>query len=402
MVEESTPADAGTTATPVNAEHPMIDGFGFRVAAGEPLGPRLGEFTTPHGVVQTPAFMPVGTQGTVKGLTPDHLRDIGSQIILANAYHLAVRPNEEVVHELGGLHDFMSWDRPILTDSGGFQVFSLAELRKLDDDGVSFRSHVDGAPLRLTPERVLEIEAALNPDIAMVLDHCAPGSVSESAARDALERTMAWAERTVEHRDKITTRSPMAVFGIVQGGTYESLRREAAERLRALPFDGYAVGGVSVGEARDVMLASIPWGTEGLPVDRPRYLMGVGGFEEFRVAVENGIDLFACVIPTRNARGAFLFRLNGGPIRIRNKVHKTDRGPIEEGCDCLACTKFSRGFLHHLYLRKEMLGYTLGSIHNLRAFHRFLERAREAIAAGTWGAFREEVAPLEAEYRPRS
>jgi len=388
-------------AQPV-ARHPMIDGFGFEVVGGSPNGPRLGRLSTPHGVVETPVFMPVGTQGTVKGLTPDQVLGTGAQMVLANAYHLAIRPGEETVAALGGLHRFMGWERPILTDSGGFQVFSLAELRQLDDDGVSFRSHVDGATVRLTPERVLEIEAALNPDIAMVLDHCAPGSVGLGEARAALERTMSWAERTVRHREKVTSVSPLAVFGIVQGGIHESLRREASERIAELPFDGYAVGGVSVGEERDVMLRSIPWGTHALPVDRPRYLMGVGGFEEFRVAVECGIDMFDCVIPTRNARGAYLFRLTGGPIRIRNSVHKRDTGPLEEGCDCLACRHYSRGFIHHLYLRKEMLGYTLGSIHNLRVFHRFLERARAAIAAGTWERFREEMAPLEAEYRPPS
>ena len=392
--------DTMELSAPFSSPYPMQDGFSFAVTAGDPRGARLGSLTTPHGVIETPVFMPVGTQGSVKGLTPDQVREVGSQIILANAYHLAVRPGEEAVDALGGLHTFTGWDRPILTDSGGFQVFSLAQLRKLDDDGVSFRSHVDGAQVRLTPERVLEIEAALNPDIAMVLDHCAPGSVGEAEARDALERTMKWAERTTQHRDQITTRTPMAVFGIVQGGVYEHLRREAAERLRELPFDGYAVGGVSVGEARETMLRSVPWGTEGLPVDRPRYLMGVGGFEEFRVAIESGIDMFDCVIPTRNARGAFLFRLDDGPLRIRNAAHKRDTGPLEEGCDCFACRGFSRGFIHHLYQRKEMLGYTLGTIHNLRVFHRYLERARAAIATDTWDQFCAETRDLEELYRP--
>ena len=384
----------------IRAVAPLVEGFGFEVVDGDPSGPRRGRFTTPHGTIETPAFMPVGTQGTVKGLTPEQLRATGAQVVLANAYHLAIRPGAETVHALGGLHPFMGWDRPILTDSGGFQVFSLAELRDIDDDGVTFRSHVDGALVRLTPEGVLDIEGSLNPDIAMVLDHCPEPAVGEAGAREALERTLAWAERAVRHRETISTRRPMAVFGIAQGGVHEGLRREAAERLRELPFDGYAVGGVSVGEARETMLRTIPWATDGLPVDRPRYLMGVGGFEEFRVAIESGIDLFDCVVPTRNARGAYLFRLDGEPIRIRNSVHKRDDGPLEPGCDCPTCTGFGRGFLHHLYLRKEMLGYTLGTIHNLRVFHRFLERARAAIEAGTWASFRAEVAPLESWYRP--
>ncbi len=382
-----------------DARHPMVEGFSFTVTAGSATGPRVGRLATPHGEIETPAFMPVGTRGAVKGLTPDHLRECGSQIVLANAYHLHIRPGEETVAKLGGLHQFMGWDRPILTDSGGFQVFSLAELRDLDDDGVSFRSHIDGSPIRLTPERVLDIEAALNPDIAMVLDHCPQPAVDEAGARDALERTMAWAERTVRHRESVQTPRPMALFGIVQGGVHRSLRREAVERLRELPFDGYAVGGVSVGEDRATMLRTIPWGSHGLPVDRPRYLMGVGGFEEFRVAIENGIDLFDCVIPTRNARSAYLFRRSGGPLRMRNSIHKEDPRPIEEGCECLACRQFSRGFLHHLTRRKEMLASTLGSIHNLHVFHRFLTDARQAVAEGGWERFREEMAPLEELYR---
>jgi len=391
--------ESGARVRGFRAVAPIADGFSFEIRAGDPAGARHGRLVTPHGEVETPAFMPVGTQGTVKGLTPDQVLATGAQIVLANAYHLAVRPGAGVVRSLGGLHRFMGWQRPILTDSGGFQVFSLAELRDIDDDGVTFRSHVDGALVRLTPESVLEIEAALNPDIAMVLDHCAPPTVDEAAARDALERTIAWARRAVEHRERIAPSRPMAVFGIVQGGLHEALRREAVERLRELPFDGYAVGGVSVGEAREAMLRTIPWGSEGLPIDRPRYLMGVGGFEEFRVAIECGIDLFDCVIPTRNARNAQVFRLDGGPLRLRNRVHQEDPAPIEEGCDCAACRSFSRGFLHHLFRRREMLGPTLATIHNLRVFHRFLERARRAIAAGEWPRFREEVAPLEAAYR---
>ncbi|MFQ5655698.1 MAG: tRNA guanosine(34) transglycosylase Tgt [Planctomycetota bacterium] len=365
----------------------MAPGFSFELTAGDARGPRAGRLTTPHGVVSTPAFMPVGTQGTVKGLTPEQLRGTGASILLANAYHLALRPGAETVRALGGLHRFMAWDGPILTDSGGFQVHSLAELRAIDDSGVRFRSHIDGSELFLTPERSLEIQGLLGTDIAMVLDHCPPGDAPRALAEEALERTLKWARRSAEHRDTLRTDSPMAVFGILQGGSHEDLRREGAERIAEIPFDGYAIGGVSVGEDRQRLLESIPWGTRGLPVARPRYLMGVAGFEEFTHAIAAGVDLFDCVLPTRNARNGTLFRRRGEPLRIRNERHRADGRPIEEGCDCAACRGFSRGFLHHLFLRRELLGYTLASLHNLRVFHRFLEEARRAITAGRWEGF---------------
>ena len=365
----------------------MIPGFSFARTAGDDAGPRVGRFETPHGVVATPAFMPVATQGAVKGVTPDQVRETGAQILLSNTYHLHVRPGEERVAALGGLHRFTGWDGPILTDSGGFQVMSLAELCHIDDAGVTFRSHLDGAEVRLTPEKALQIQARLGTDIAMVLDHCPPGKVDRDEAVEALERTIRWAHASIEARDGLATASPMAVFAISQGGAHEDLRAESAERLRELPFDGFAVGGVSVGEDRDLLLATIPWAARGLPADRPRYLMGVAGFQEFVVAIESGIDLFDCVLPTRNARNGLLYLRTGEEIRLKNHAHATDPGPIDPDCDCATCARFSRGFLHHLIRRKELLGYTLTSIHNLRVFHWFLEEARAAIAAGEWGAF---------------
>lgn len=362
-------------------------GFAFRVLAGDPVGARVGEFTTPHGVIETPAFMAVGTQGAVKGVTPEQLRRAGGTILLSNTYHLAVRPGSAAVRRLGGLHRFSGWDGPILTDSGGFQILSLAALRKIDDAGVVFRSHVDGQELRLTPESVLEIQAELGTDIAMVLDDCPGPQVDREGAARALERTLLWARRTADRRESLVTPDPLAVFGILQGGAFEDLRREGAERLREIPFDGYAIGGVSVGEDRERLLATIPWGARHLPVDRPRYLMGVGGFVEFTHAIDHGVDLFDCVIPTRNARNGFLFRRHGDALRLRNAQHRLDPGPIEDGCGCETCARFSRGFLHHLLLRKELLYNTLASIHNLHVFYRFLSDARAAIRGGAWAAF---------------
>ncbi|MGE3166116.1 MAG: tRNA guanosine(34) transglycosylase Tgt [Planctomycetota bacterium] len=365
----------------------LAPGFSFRVVAGDPSGARVGEFVTPHGTVETPAFMAVGTQGAVKGVTPDQLRRAGGTILLSNTYHLTVRPGSAVVRELGGLHQFSGWDGPILTDSGGFQVLSLAALRRIDDVGVVFRSHLDGQELRLTPERVLEIQAELGTDIAMVLDDCPGPEVDRDGAACALERTLKWARRTAEHREGLRSPDPLAVFGILQGGAFEDLRREGAERLREIPFDGYAIGGVSVGEDRERLLATIPWGARHLPLERPRYLMGVGGLTEFTHAIDAGVDLFDCVIPTRNARNGFLFRRHGDPIRLRNARYRSDPGPIEDGCSCEACARFSRGFLQHLMLRREILYSTLASIHNLHVFYRFLADARAAIRAGTWAAF---------------
>ncbi len=365
----------------------MTPGFSFEVVAGDPCGARAGRLVTPHGVVATPAFMPCGTQGSVKGVGPRDLREAGTMMLLANAYHLHVRPGEETVAALGGLHRFMGWDGPILTDSGGYQVLSLADLRTVDDDGVTFRSHVDGERVRLTPESILDIQVRLGCDIAMVLDDCLPAGSERRSAERALDRTLAWAERSARHRERHLIGAPMALFGISQGCAFEDLRERSARRLAEMPFDGFAVGGVSVGEDRALLLATIPWGVRGLPVDRPRYLMGVGGLEEFLCAIEAGVDLFDCVAPTRNARNGRLLTRSGEPVRIRNRRWARTTGPIEEGCDCATCERFSLGYLHHLYNRKEILAATLGSLHNLRVFHRFLEEARIAIERGEWRAF---------------
>lgn len=365
----------------------MREGFSFEQIAGSSHGPRVGKLTTPHGALDTPSFMAVGTRGAVKGVTPEQLREAGAQILLCNTYHLAVRPGEDTVRALGGIQEFTGWRGPVLTDSGGFQVLSLADLRRMDDEAVVFRSHLDGSEFRLTPERALEIQGQLGSDIAMVLDDCPGPEVDRDGAAEALRRTLLWARRSVEFREQLETPNPMAVFGILQGGAFEDLRREGAEALTELPFDGFAVGGVSVGESRDALLETIPWGARHLPADRPRYLMGVAGFVEFVQAIEHGIDMFDCVIPTRNARNGYLFRREGPPVRIKNARYREDTGPIEEGCDCTTCANYSRGFLHHLRLRGELLFFTLASIHNLRVFYRFLEEAREAIAAGTWESF---------------
>ena len=369
----------------------MISGFDFELLA-EDGASRVGRLRTPHGDVETPAFMPVGTRGAVKGVLPDQLRELGAQIVLSNTYHLALRPGEELVRQLGGLHQFMGWSGPILTDSGGFQVLSLAELRSIADDGVRFRSHVDGAEVFLDPERVMAIQAELGSDIAMVLDHCPPPTADRVGMRDAMERTLSWARRSARAREGLRTYEPMAVFAIQQGGANRDLRAECTERLLEIDreehaFDGFAVGGVSVGEDRDTLLATIPWGVEGLPPERPRYLMGVTGFQEYVRAIGHGIDLFDCVLPTRNARSGYVFTVDGEVLRLKNAVHKADAGPVDERCDCYTCGQFSRGFLHHLIRRGEILGATLASIHNLRVFHRLLEEIRAAIRAGRFEEF---------------
>ena len=375
-------------SAPVQANFPMTAGFNFAIEATSD-GARAGVLTTPRGVVQTPAFMPVGTQGTVKGLTPDQIKTTGTQIVLSNTYHLAVRPGVDTVRTLGGLHKVMGWEGPILTDSGGFQVFSLAHRNKISEHGVEFRNHVDGSPLLLTPESVLDIQARLGSTIAMILDECPAGGVSRDEVAKAVVRTHRWALRAHEHRSRLDLFEPMAVFGIMQGGVHEDLRKESAQQLLEIPFDAYAVGGVSVGEGRDALLSTIGLSAPLLPFDRPRYLMGVGGLEEFMIAVDRGIDMFDCVIPTRNARNASLFLGDGSSLNMKNARHKQDPNPVEEDCECLACTRYSRGTLHHLYQRKEILAYTLGSIHNLSVFHRFLRKARTAVLDGVWEDFRD-------------
>ena len=347
---------------------------------------RTGRLRTPHGEIETPAFMPVGTQATVKGLTPDLLQAVGSRMVLANTYHLAIRPGEDVVDELGGLHRFMGWDGPILTDSGGFQVFSMADRSKMTEAGVTFRSHLDGRSLELTPERAVSIQEKLGADVAMCFDHCPALPASKGAIADAVERTVRWARRCKDAH----SRADQALFGIVQGGSHADLRAECAERLIEIGFPGYAVGGVSVGESREEVRRALEVSTGHLPFDKPRYLMGVGRPEDLLDAMGAGIDLFDCVWPTRNGRNATCMTARG-PVRLRNAAHRRDPRPIEEDCDCPACRTFSRAYLRHLFLAKEMLGPILASAHNLAFLHRLTRRAREAIAEGRYVPFKAEA-----------
>jgi queuine tRNA-ribosyltransferase len=347
---------------------------------------RAGLLHTPHGTVETPIFMPVGTQATVKGVAPDLLRDAGSRMLLANTYHLALRPGERVVESLGGLHRFMAWDGPILTDSGGFQVFSMSDRVTLTERGVAFRSHLDGSLLDLTPEHAIAIQEALGADVAMALDHCPALPAEKREIAEAAERTVRWARRCKEAR----TRPDQAVFGIVQGGAHPDLRGECADRLVEIGFDGYAIGGVSVGESPEEVRKALEVSAPHLPTDHARYLMGVGRPRDVLDAIASGVDMFDCVLPTRNGRNATCLTMRG-TVRMRNAVHKADPGPIEEGCPCLACSRFSRGYIRHLFMADEMLGPILASIHNLNFLHRLVSGAREAIREGRYVQFRSEV-----------
>jgi queuine tRNA-ribosyltransferase len=383
-VKGTTPPPHHPTTSPSHhlTTRPPPVSFHFHLQATDGKA-RVGRLETPHGVVETSVFMPVGTQGTVKGLTPDQVKAAGAQIILGNTYHLTLRPGDEIIAELGGLHRFMGWDGPILTDSGGFQVFSLGQLRKVTDDGVSFRSHIDGALLELTPERAVAIQENLSADIAMVLDECPPADASPEAIRAAVRRTLLWAERCRAcHR-----RPDQALFAIVQGGTDLQLRAECARGLAALDFPGYALGGFSVGETPEVMHAALPACADLLPEDKPRYLMGVGRPEDLLAGMAAGIDMFDCVMPTRNGRNASAFTMDG-PLRLRNSCHRRDPSPIESGCPCYTCRHFSRGYVHHLFLADEMLGPILLSLHNIAFYLRLMEEGRRAIAERRFDAFR--------------
>ncbi|MGZ8475693.1 MAG: tRNA guanosine(34) transglycosylase Tgt [Candidatus Limnocylindria bacterium] len=342
---------------------------------------KLGRLVTPRGAIDTPQFMPVGTQATVKALTPGDLRTSGAQIILANTYHLNLRPTAERIARLGGLHRFMAWDGPILTDSGGFQVFSLAKLRRVDDDGVTFTSHIDGSEHRLTPERAMEIQALLGSDVAMVLDQLVDPALPGADVREAMERTHRWAARSLAAR----VDPAQAVFGIVQGGVDAGLRRESASAIAAMPFDGIAVGGLSVGESKDQMAATLDVVGEALGEDpRPRYLMGVGSPADFFTAVERGIDLFDCVLPTRVARTGQVWT-DAGRLNLRNSTVQDDRGPIDPACGCEACRTHSRAYLAHLFRSEELLAYRLATVHNVTWTLALLARLRESLADGSFG-----------------
>jgi queuine tRNA-ribosyltransferase len=359
---------------------------------------RAGAFTTPHGVLETPVFMPVGTQATVKAVTPRELGELGVQIVLANTYHLYLRPGAEVVERAGGLHEFMGWSLPILTDSGGFQVFSLAARRKVTDDGVLFRSHIDGSEHLFTPESVMRTQERLGADIVMAFDECPPYPADREYVRAATERTHAWAERC----RRAHSRADQALFGIVQGGVWPDLRRQSAERLVALDFPGYAIGGLSVGEDKELMRCALEATTPHLPQGKPRYLMGVGAPEDLLNGIAAGVDMFDCVLPTRNARtGALL--TPAGRLNIRNAAHREDHRPVEEGCPCYTCATFTRPYLHHLFRAEELLGYTLATIHNLSFLLRLVAGAREAIFRGSFEEYRasflEGYTPPDAEAR---
>jgi queuine tRNA-ribosyltransferase len=362
----------------------MADALGFELLARDGDA-RRGRIHTAHGPVDTPAFMPIATQGSVKGLDPDDLRAAGTQLVLSNTYHLFLRPGHQLVRELGGLHRFMGWDGPILTDSGGFQVFSLSRLRRLGEEGVEFRSHLDGSLRTLTPEIVIEIQAALGVDIAHPLDECLAAGATEADTERSLALTLRWLARSVAAQARLAERG--ALFGIVQGGLYPALRRRAVDETCAHDLPGYAIGGLAVGEPMAQMHELAASTAALLPVNRPRYLMGVGKPTDLVEAVSHGIDLFDCVLPTRNARNGQVFTADG-PVTMTNARHARDQAPLEEGCPCLACRRFSRAYLRHLFAARELLAYRLLTLHNVTFYQGLMARMREAIAAGAFGPFR--------------
>lgn len=346
---------------------------------------RRGVLTTPHGEIQTPIFMPVGTQATVKAMTPRELEEIGTQIMLSNTYHLHLRPGEDLIREAGGLHRFMSWNKPILTDSGGFQVFSLASLRKIREEGVSFRSHLDGSAMFMGPEESMAVQEALGSDIAMAFDVCTAYPCDYKTAKDAMERTHRWAERC----KKAHTREDQALFGIVQGAFFKDLRIESAKALADMDFPGYGIGGLSVGEPKPIMYDLMDELMPYMPEDKPRYLMGVGSPDCLVEGVYRGIDMFDCVLATRIARNGTCFT-DQGRLVVRNAKYAHDFGPIEEGCDCYACQNFSRAYIRHLLKAGEITGGRLATIHNLRYLLRLMERIRKAIEENRYEEFRRE------------
>jgi len=358
---------------------------GHSFKPGRSAGPaRAGVMRTPHGPVETPAFMPVGTRATVKGMTRDDLLAAGAQIVLCNTYHLYLRPGIEVIEKMGGLHNFMNWHGPILTDSGGFQVYSLADLRQVTDTGVVFRSHIDGSEHIFTPELAVLAQDRLGPDIAMVLDECPPLPSTREKLQQAVERTIRWAADSIE----VHSKTDQALWAIVQGGTDPDLRKECARRLMELDFPGYAIGGLSVGETRQEMIAAIEATAPLLPQDRPRYLMGVGAPEDLVEAAARGIDLFDCVIPTRNARNGRLLT-PWGHISIKNARYADDPLPPDPDCGCHTCRNYSRSYLRHLYVAKELLSARLNTIHNLSYIFNLMREMRNALAKGEWDAFYE-------------
>jgi queuine tRNA-ribosyltransferase len=373
----------------------------FELLATDPASKaRRGRLTTGHGVIETPAFMPVGTQGTVKAVSPRELRELEAQIVLGNTYHLFVRPGLEVLRHFDGLHHFMNWDGPILTDSGGYQIFSLARIRRITEEGAHFQNHLDGTPTFISPEIAMEIQAALGSDIAMVLDECPPWPCERDYAARSLELTSRWARRCKEATVQCSTsnvqdRTKQLVFGIVQGGTFADLRRESAEAIVALGFDGYAIGGVSVGEPPAEMMLAVENSEPFLPNDKPRYAMGLGTPPQMLELIARGIDMFDCVLPTRLARNGTAFT-STGTLNLKNAEFAPQRGPIDEDCACPTCGEFSRGYLRHLIKAEEILGLRLITLHNLHFYLDLMRRARTQIDAGSFNAFRQNFV---AEYR---
>jgi len=393
----------------------------FRLLATDGLA-RAGELITPHGTISTPVFMPVGTQATIKTLTPEQVAGAGAKMLLSNTYHLHLRPGEDTIAALGGLHRFMNWSGAILTDSGGFQVFSLAELTKVTDAGVSFRSHIDGSLVELTPESVVDIQAKLGSDVMMPLDECTSFPTPRDYAREAMERTVAWAARSRAHRrmrgmgrqeclphrrDETRAENTInggadipvcaqALFGIVQGATYPDLRVECARRLVELDFPGYAIGGLSVGEGPEVMNRMLEVTVPELPADKPRYLMGVGPPDDLLDAIARGVDMFDCVLPTRNGRNGFAFT-STGIIRMKNARHARSTEPLDASCDCPTCRNYERGYLRHLFRAGEILGMALVSLHNIAFFVRLMEDARRAIMTGRFKEFHAEFIQSQTE-----
>jgi queuine tRNA-ribosyltransferase len=356
---------------------------------------RRGELTLAHGTVQTPAFMPVGTYGTVKAMSPVELEAAGADIVLGNTFHLWMRPGLAVIEKHGGLHRFMGWGKPIITDSGGFQVFSLGALRKISEEGVAFQSPINGDKLFLTPEEAMRIQRVLNSDIVMVFDECTGYPATHEHAAESMRLSLRWAERS----RRAHAGNPNALFGIVQGGMYEDLRDESAAELARIGFDGYAIGGVSVGEPKEDMERIVAHAAPRLPRGAPRYLMGVGTPEDLVRSVAHGIDMFDCVLPTRNARNGWLFT-RAGDVKIKNARHREDTGPLDPQCACYTCRNFTRAYLHHLHRANEILGARLNTIHNLHYYLELMAGMREAIAAGAFAAWREAFAAQRAPEEP--
>ena len=367
---------------------------------------RRGRLTTAHGVIDTPAFMPVGTQGSVKAVSPRELRELSAQIILGNTYHLFVRPGLDVIKHFGGLHRFMNWDGPILTDSGGYQIFSLAKLRKISEEGVHFQNHVDGTPAFISPEIAMEIQAALGSDIAMVLDECAPYPCERDYAARSLEMTTRWAKRCKEWREEnaqrptpnAQSRTQQLVFGIIQGATFDDLRKQSAQAIVDLSFDGYAVGGVSVGEPEEEMMRAVESSEPFLPKEKPRYAMGLGTPPQLLEMIARGVDMFDCVLPTRLARNGTAFT-STGTLNLKNAEFALDKGPIEDGCQCPACREFSRGYIRHLVKAEEILGLRLITLHNLHSYLDLMGQTRTEIEAGRFDSFRKDFV---ANYKTRN